>query len=232
MKPVEIVVVEDDINILEIIRLYLERESFVVYTSRNASEGLFLIETVVPDIVLLDINLPDENGFELARKFREISDGILFFITGEKSKEKIIHGFEVGCDDYITKPFDPSEVVVRVKANLRRLNKNEKEEISIVSFGDVKINMKEASVYKNGELLDLSKKEKMILFYLVKHPNQVISTETLYDNIWGYDSISDLKTVSVHMSTLRKKIEDEPNNPKYIETVRGFGYKFKLEQDG
>lgn len=227
MKPVEIVVVEDDVNILEIIRLYLERESFVVYTSRNASEGLFLIETVVPDIVLLDINLPDQNGFDLARKFRKISDGILFFITGEKSKEKIIHGFEVGCDDYITKPFDPSEVVARVKANLRRLGK--REEVEIIRFGDITINMKEASVYKNGQLLDLSKKEKMILFYLVKHPNQVISTETLYDKIWGYDSISDLKTVSVHISTLRKKIEDEPNRSKFIETVRGFGYKFKID---
>lgn len=226
MKRVEIVVVEDDSNILEIIRLYLERESFVVYTSRNASDGLFLIETVVPDIVLIDINLPDENGFELARKFREISDGILIFITGEKSKEKVIHGFEVGCDDYITKPFDPSEVVARIKANLRRLNKY--EEVNDITFGNIRINLKEASVYKNGELLDLSKKEKMILFYLVKHPNQVISTETLYDKIWGFDSISDLKTVSVHMSTLRKKIEDEPNNPKFIETVRGFGYKIKI----
>lgn len=230
MKPVEIVVVEDDSDISEIIRLYLERESFVVYTSKNAAEGKFLIESVVPDIVLIDINLPDENGFELARKFREISDGILIFITGEKSQEKVIHGFEVGCDDYITKPFDPIEVVARVKAHLRRLGKKDNdEEVNVVSFGDVKINLKEASVYKNGKLLDLSKKEKMILFYLAKHPNQVISTEKLYDAIWGYDSISDLKTVSVHISTLRKKIEDEPNNPKYLETVRGFGYKLNLE---
>lgn len=227
MKQIEIVIIEDDPSILEIIRLYLERESYVVFTAKNASEGLFLIESVMPDVALIDVNLPDESGFEIARKFREISNGILFFITAEKGKEKVIQGFEVGCDDYITKPFDPAEVVARVKANIRRIKKPQNENKFI--FGNVEINFKEASVTKNGVALDLSKKEKMILFYLVQHPNQVVSTELLYEKIWGFDSISDLKTVSVHMSTLRKKIEDEPNNPKYIKTVRGFGYKFNME---
>ncbi|SOC03427.1 two-component system alkaline phosphatase synthesis response regulator PhoP/two-component system response regulator VicR [Ureibacillus xyleni] len=224
MNYIKVVIVEDDPKIVEILTVYLEKEQYRVYTALNAVDGINLISNIQPDVLLLDVNLPDQNGFELAKKYRlQSDDGILFFITGEKAKEKLIKGFEVGCDDYITKPFDPTEVVVRLKANLRRLEKNDP---NIIRIGSLVVNFKDATVTKDGSFLALSIKEKMLLFYMMKNPNQVLTTELLYDTIWGYDSISDLKTVTVHISTLRKKIEENPNKPQYIKTVRGFGYKF------
>lgn len=229
MKPIEVVLVEDDVNVAEIVRLYLEQEGYTVYTSYTSSSGHYLIESIVPKVAILDVNLPGQSGFQLAERFRELSDGILIFLTGEKTKEKIMQGFNIGCDDYVTKPFDPQELIARVKANLRRIEVKDTKESEVLKVQDLTINYKDTNVFKNGELLELSKKEKMLLFYLSKHINQVISVETLYDVVWGYDAISDIKTVSVHMSTLRKKIEEDVKNPIYIETIRGFGYKFKME---
>ena len=224
MHSIKIVMVEDEYKIVEIVRLYLEKEGFSVYTSLNATEGLQLIESIVPDVLLLDVNLPDQNGFELAHRYRELSDGVLIFITGEKNKDKIIQGFEIGCDDYVTKPFDPTELIARIKANIRRIIPN--MDTDTLTIGNLSINFKDMSVFKNGKPVDLFTKERMLLFYLAQHPNQVFSVEQLYDTIWGIDTDADVKTVSVHISTLRKKIEDRPSYPNYIVTVRGFGYKF------
>lgn len=226
MRSIKIVLIEDEYKIVEIVRLYLEQEGFTVYTSLNATEGLRLIESVVPDVLLLDINLPDQDGFGLACRYRELSDGILIFISGEKTKDKIIQGFDIGCDDYVTKPFDPPELIARIKANIRRFSK--KDDSDVFTVGDLSINFTDMSVYKKGKMVELFTKERMLLFYLVQHPNQVYSAEQLYDIIWGINSDAELKTVSVHISTLRKKIEEQPSHPKYIHTVRGFGYKFSL----
>lgn len=228
MRSINILIVEDDCSIIEILRLYLMRYGFTVHSSLNAEDGLRQIEDVIPDIVLLDLNLPDKSGFELARRYRTLSDGILIFITGEKTKSTILHGFEIGCDDYITKPFDPPEVIARIKANLRRTGRSTSNQLTL---GDLTINFSDKSIHKNRVQVDLFAKEKLLLFHLAQHPNQVFSAEQLYDLLWGMNSDADLKTVLVHLSTLRKKIEDDPKNPQYIQTVRGFGYKFstKLE---
>lgn len=223
MHSIKVLVIDDDFSIVEILRLYLEREGYTVYSSMNATDGLRVMEEVIPDIVLLDINLPDQNGFGLALSFREISDGILIFVTGEKANSTIIQGFEIGCDDYITKPFGPSEVIARIKANIRRSHLITSD---VLTFGNLTINFLDKSVHKNGETVELFTKEKMLLFYLVQHQNQVFSAEQLYDLIWGINSEADLKTVLVHLSTLRKKIEEDPKKPQFIQTVRGFGYKF------
>lgn len=228
MPSLKILVIEDEITIIDILRLYLEREGFTVFSSLNATNGLRLIEKVIPDIILLDIHLPDQNGFALARRYREISDGILIFITGEKTKSTIIQGFEIGCDDYITKPFDPPEVIARINAILRRSGNHQ---MNIFTSGDLTINFTDMSVSKRGKKVDLFTKERMLLFYLAQHPNQVFSTEQLFDCIWGINSGADLKTVLVHLSTLRKKIEDNPKKPQYIQTVRGFGYKFSTHSE-
>lgn len=226
MGATRILIVEDDASIIEILHLYLKREGFSVYSSLNAAGGLRWMEEIIPDIVLLDLNLPDRNGFELARRYRELSNGILIFITGEKTKGTIIQGFEIGCDDYITKPFDPPEVIARIRANLRRIGKSTS---NLLTLGDLSINFSDKSVRKKESIVDLFAKEKMLLFHLAQHPNQVFSTEQLYELIWGMDSEADLKTVQVHISTLRKKIEANPKNPRYIQTVRGFGYKFSTK---
>jgi DNA-binding response OmpR family regulator len=226
MGPITILIVEDDDSIIEILRLYLEREEFLVYSAATAADGLQLMEENIPNIVLLDLNLPDQNGFEIARRYRSLSEGILIFITGEKTKNTIIQGFEIGCDDYITKPFDPPEVIARIKANLRRIGVNSSNELTV---GNLTINFSDKTVKKKGEMIELFAKERMLLFHLVQHPNQVFSAEQLYDLIWGIDSEAELKTVQVHLSTLRKKIEMDPKNPRFIQTVRGFGYKFSTK---
>ena len=224
VQSIKILVVDDEAAIVEILSLYLKREGYNVYSSLNATKGLRLMEEVIPDVVLLDINLPDENGFDLARRFRELSsDGILIFVTGERTKSTIMEGFEIGCDDYITKPFDPPEVIARIKANIRRSNIGTKNKLEL---GDLTIDFSEKTVFKKGVKVDLFIKEKQLLFYLAQHPNQILSAEQLYDVIWGIDSDAELKTVQVYLSTLRKKIEDNPKDPQYIKTVRGFGYKF------
>ncbi|HHY73762.1 MAG TPA: response regulator transcription factor [Bacillus bacterium] len=225
MSPIKILVIEDDASIVEILRIYLLREGFTVYTSPNAADGIRLIEKETPNILLLDINLPDENGFEIARKYREISDGILIFLTGERTKRSIIHGFGIGCDDYLTKPFDPGELLARIKAQLRRVGIASSK---VLTTGNLTINFTDKSIYKKGEKIDLFTKEKMLLFHLAEHPGQIFSAEQLYERIWGIDYNADLKTVSVHISTLRKKVEDDPKKPQFIQTVRGFGYKFSI----
>lgn len=215
MRPV-LLIVEDDFSIIEILRLYLEKEGYIVHYSLNAADGLHIIEKELPDIVLLDLNLPDQSGFDFAREYRKLSDGILIIITGEKTKDTIMKGFEIGCDDYITKPFDPPEVIARIKANLRRVSRNFSDTINA---GNLSINFSDKSVSKNGEPINLFAKEKMLLFHLVRQPNQVFSVEQLFDLIWGFDSLANLKTVHVHLSTLRKKIEDDPKKPRDRKSV-------------
>lgn len=221
MNPIKIVIIEDEKNIIEIVRLYLEQEGYLVNSAVNGKDGLCLIEKIIPDIVLLDINLPDKSGFELARKFREISDGILIFITGEKAVDQIVKGFEVGCDDYVTKPFDPAELLARMKVHIKRMF----GKYDSLQIGELVIDIRNAKVTKRDKELDLSKKESALLIELAKNSNEVISTQELFERVWGIEAESDLKTVSVHIRTLRKKVEDDPNNPRYILTERGFGYR-------
>lgn len=228
MNTIKILIVEDEQPLIDILRLYLEKEGFTVISSSSASEGMRLIDKTAPDILLLDIHLPDQNGFDVARKFREKSDGVLIFITGEKSKRTVLEGFEIGCDDFIIKPFDPVELIARIKANIRRTGLATSD---ILKLGNLTINLINKTVHKNNEKVDLFAKEKMLLFYLAQNPNQVFSAEQLYDRIWEMDSNADLKTVQVNLSTLRKKIEDNPKKPKYIQTERGFGYKLSIRNE-
>lgn len=225
MNTIKILIVEDEQPLIDILRLYLAKEGFTVISSTSASEGMRLIDETAPDILLLDIHLPDQNGFDVARKFREQSDGVLIFITGEKSKSTVLEGFEIGCDDFIIKPFDPIELIARIKANIRRSGITATD---VLKVGELKINLINKTVHKNDEEINLFTKEKMLLLYLAENPNQVFSAEQLYDHIWGMDSNADLKTVLVNLSTLRKKIEDNPKKPRYIQTERGFGYKLSL----
>lgn len=228
MDTIKILIIEDEQSLIDILRLYLEKDEYTVYSSSNASKGLRLIDEIKPDILLLDIHLPDQNGFHVARKFREKSDGILIFITGEKSKNTVLEGFELGCDDFIIKPFDPIELLARIKANIRRSGLSPPE---VLKLGNLTINLANKTVHKNNKEVDLFIKEKMLLFHLAQHPNQIFSAEQLYNSIWGMESNADLKTVQVNLSTLRKKIEDNPKKPKYIQTERGFGYKLSIGND-
>lgn len=218
----KVVIVEDDIDIMEVLSLYIENAGYDTYKAWTIADGQMLIEAQQPDVIILDVNLPDGNGFELAKMIRQHSNAVLIFLTVNDLLEHKLEGFDAGADDYITKPFIPKELIARIQAHLKRHPKND----NILIFDELTIHLDEKEVYKNGELINLYTKEKQLLLYLVQNINKVLSFDQLIDHVWGFDGVVDSKTLSVHMSTLRRKIEDVPSQPKWIHTVRGFGYKF------
>lgn len=224
--PAKIVVIEDDQDIREVLQLYLEKEGYLVKLASTIEEGWSLIGSFIPDLVLLDVNLPDGNGFELADRYRSISTGSLIFITGLDSEGDRLEGFELGADDYITKPFIPREVLARVKVNLRRNNTIEQNNFE--QLGDLTVYYDSKEVYKKGELIPLFVKEKNLLFYLLENKGRILSIDQIIDRVWGVDGVEDTKVISVNISTLRRKLEDNPSKPVYIHTKRGYGYQFSM----
>lgn len=220
----KVVVVEDDLDILEVLSLYIENAGYQLWTATTIREGQSLIIQKQPDVIILDLNLPDGNGFELAQTIRQQSNAILIFLTANDTLEHKLQGFDIGADDYITKPFIPKELLARIQAHLKRHQKP----MNILVANELLLDFDKKEVYKNGRPISLYTKEKQLLFYLAENANKVLSFEQLLDHVWGYDGVVDTKTLSVHMSTLRRKVEDTPSNPKWIHTIRGFGYKFNL----
>ncbi|MEC1178769.1 response regulator transcription factor [Metasolibacillus meyeri] len=225
MAGEKILIVEDDEDIMEILALSMKSANYTVSQAATFQEGWHAVSKYQPDLILLDVNLPDGNGFQLAEKIREISDAILIFVTVNHQIDEKLQGFEVGADDYVTKPFIPKELVARVQAHLKRRASTIKNE-QIIKLGNLEVRTNDKMVYKEGQLINLYTKERQLLFYLLENVNRVLSVEQLINHVWGFDGTADAKTLSVHMSTLRRKIEDNPSQPKYIQTVRGFGYIF------
>ena len=230
-----VLIAEDEEDIRNIMTLYLQQEYHVIAYG-NGEEALAGIIENKPDIVLLDILLPGINGFTICQHLREKKMMTpVIFVSAKREQRDKIRGLEIGADDYMTKPFDPAELMARVKANLRRSNQSnqeaEMEDISkqIIMIGDLHIDTELYHVTVGGKPIHLSTKEMQLLILLASNPNRVYSTEQLYDLIWGEGHYGDLKTVSVHISTLRKKIEKYPAKPEYIITIRGFGYKFQSQ---
>lgn len=224
-----ILIAEDEVDIRNLITLYLERE-YRVIAYDNGEEALSGIIEEMPDLVILDILLPGINGFQICEKLRERNILIpVIFLSAKREQREKIRGLEIGADDYMTKPFDPGELMARVKAHLRRSNQqveSENRRKQTILWGDLLIDTEQYVVTVSGKPIRLSTKEIQLLILLASNPRRVFSTEQLYDLIWGEDQYGDLKTVSVHISTLRKKIEKNPSKPDYIITLRGFGYKF------
>ncbi|WP_431030271.1 response regulator transcription factor [Lysinibacillus sp. LZ02] len=224
----KILIIEDDWDINEVLVLYLKNAGFEVYAATTLAAGeKRLFETPV-DLILLDVNLPDGNGFDFAKKIRKHFDTIIIFVTIHHYIEQKLQGFEVGGDDYITKPFIPKEVVARVQAQLRRKGTTINEQI--IELDNLRIDLNQKEVYKDGERVNLFTKEKKLLFYLVENANKVVSSEQIINEVWGFDGIADSKTVAVHISTLRRKIGDSYSKGSWIQTVRGFGYKFVINE--
>ena len=228
-----VLIAEDEEDIRNIMTLYLQQEYHVI-SYGNGEEALVGIIENKPDIVLLDVLLPGINGFAICQHLREkkVMTPVIFVSAKREQRDKI-RGLEIGADDYMTKPFDPAELMARVRANLRRSNQSNQEaemedsSNQIIMIGDLHIDTELYYVTVGGEPIHLSTKEMQLLILLASNPNRVYSTEQLYDLIWGEGHYGDLKTVSVHISTLRKKIEKHPAKPEYIITIRGFGYKFQ-----
>lgn len=224
----EILIVEDDADIQKIISMNLSLEGFVYSIAGTGMEAIKKVRENKPDLILLDIELPDINGIDLCQQLREMTAAPILYVTcNNEDREKIL-AFAMGGDDYIEKPFNSRVLIARIKAHLRRnsINHNQNAFKKRICFDDFVIDLSAREVTRKGKVIDLTAKEFELLAFFAQHPNQVFSAEQLLDQIWGYDSFSEKSTIIVHISNLRKKIEDYPINPSYIVTMRGVGYKF------
>lgn len=228
MSRDKILIVDDEPEIVNILRLYLMKEGYEVLSTDNGLGTFDYMERFNPDLVILDVLLPGMDGIEVCRKLRETSNIPILFVSSKSEDSDIILGLSVGGDDYVTKPFSPNQLVARVKAHLRRkhLLDQQKEELGQLTFPGLEIDLLTRNVWVNGALSPLSSKEFDLLALLAKKPSRVVPIQHLYKEAWGVDSNGDTRTLLVHISNLRKKIEKDPTDPVYIQTVRGVGYKF------
>lgn len=226
----KILIIEDDRDIAEVERDYLAINGFDADITDNGITGIDSVKQNEYNLVLLDLMLPGLDGFAVCKKLREITDIPILMVTARKEDIDKIRGLGLGADDYIEKPFSPNVLVARVKANLaqyERLKKTEEKKETVIDIGDYKINTSSHRVYKHGEEVELKNKEYELFLFLVMNADIVFDKESLYEKIWGLDSLGDTATVAVHINRLREKLEDDPSNPKHIQTVWGAGYRFK-----
>ena len=225
----KILIVEDDTAIAEIERDFLEINGFETFIASNGIEGLEQASSGKFDLILLDLMLPGMDGVEICKRIRGTVNVPIIMVTAKTEDSDKIRGLGLGANDYISQPFSPGELVARVKANLAqydRLTSGLSSKSEEISAGDVTINPKTRRVYVGGAEIDLKNKEYELLLFLVSNADMVFSRETLYDRIWGMDSLGDVTTVSVHINRLREKIEKNPSSPTHIQTVWGAGYRF------
>lgn len=233
----KILIAEDDKRIAQLESDYLEMNGYETCMVYDGAEVIPELEKNAYDLILLDLMLPNVSGYDICRKIRDEIDIPILMVTARTESVDVIRGLGLGADDYITKPFDPSQLVARVRSHLKRyqrLTSGRKEEKPVqgqteqIHIQDVVIEPKTWKVWKSGKELKLPNREFELLRFLAQNPNIVFSKETLFEKIWGYEYVSDAATVSVHINRLREKIEDDARNPKIIETVWGAGYRLNL----
>ncbi|GGA43025.1 response regulator transcription factor [Psychrobacillus lasiicapitis] len=226
----EILLVEDDQDIAELQRDYLELNEMNVNIVADGLVGLEEGLTGKYDLIILDIMIPSMTGFEICKRLREEVDTPILMVSAKKEDIDKIRALGFGADDYITKPFSPNELVARVKSHLNRFERLTKgpQSISdeILEVNDIRLNTKSHKVFSFDQEINLTTKEFELLKFLMKHPNQVFSKEDLFERVWGLDSLGDTSTVVVHIKRLREKIEFDPKNPVFLETIWGSGYRF------
>ena len=227
----KILIVDDDNNIAELIALYLTKECFETKIVNDGEEALREFASFRPDLIILDLMLPGVDGFEICKQIREAKEIPILMVSARKEDIDKIRGLGLGADDYITKPFSPSELVARVKAHLnryQRLVNNQMEVNDIIEIRGLKIDKTARRVYLNGEEKVFTTKEFDLLTFLAGHPNRVFTKEELFNKIWDMESLGDIATVTVHIKKIREKIEVNTAKPQYIETIWGVGYRFKM----
>ena len=226
-------IVEDDINIAELLKIYLQKDGFEIENAYDGRKAVELAETFRPDIILLDIMLPVMDGWQVCREVRKSSQVPIIMLTAKGESMDKVSGLEMGADDYVTKPFDPKELIARIHAVMRRTDSGS-EEVEDggrkLTFDKLVINLDSYELIVNGEKIDTPPKELELLFHLASFPNRVFTRNQLLDEVWGFDYFGDSRTVDVHVKRLREKIEGV--SPKWeLNTVWGVGYKFKLNEE-
>lgn len=226
----KILAVDDDINICDMLRLYLENEGYEVKTATDGAEGVGYFKIYEPDLVLLDIMLPKKDGWQVCREIREISSKPIIMITAKGDVFDKVLGLELGADDFLVKPFEMKELSARIKAVLRRYNAHDVEnDEEVIKFDNIEISHQKYELKLNGKSIDVPPKELELLYFLASNYNRVFTRDQLLDKVWGFDYLGDSRTVDVHVKRLREKLEGV-SDKWILKTVWGVGYKFEILQ--
>ena len=223
----KLLIVDDDVNICEMLRLYFENEGYKVKTAENGVDGLATFKLYDPDLVLLDIMMPKKDGWQVCREIREISSKPVIMITAKGEVFDKVLGLELGADDFMVKPFDMKELSARIKAVLRRYNAHTKtSDDEVVKFENIEISLQKYELKLSGKAIDIPPKELELLYFLASNCNRVFTRDQLLDKVWGFDYLGDSRTVDVHVKRLREKLEGV-SDKWVLKTVWGVGYKFE-----
>ena len=224
----KILVVDDEALLVKGIRFNLQNEGYEVITGSDGLEAVRLVQEQAPDLVVLDVMMPNMDGLTACGKIREFSDVPIILLTAKADDMDKLIGFDHGADDYLTKPFNILELKARIRAMLRRTGSSSRpSEANPLTIGSISLDLDARNAYRSGSLADLTAKEFDVIEFLMRNPNRVYSREALLDTIWAYEYRSDIRTVDVHIRRLREKLEEDPAQPKYIMTKWGVGYYFK-----
>ena len=229
MNVEKILVVDDDLNICELLRLYLTKEGYSVVIANDGVSAVTMFQEERPNLVLLDIMLPKLDGWQVCREIRKFSETPIIMLTAKGEVFDRVLGLELGADDYVVKPFDTKEIVARIKAVLRRSASSAAEEIKEVHYDKLSINLTNYELKVCGVQIDTPPKEMELIFHLAKNPNRVFTRDQLLDEVWGYDYYGDSRTVDVHVKRLREKLEGASDKWE-LRTVWGVGYKFETKE--
>ncbi len=224
----KVLVVDDDLNIVKLIKLYLEKEDYTVCTANDGEEALQVFKSETPDIIILDIMMPKLDGNSVCREIRKTSDVPIIMLTAKGETFDKVLSLELGADDYIVKPFEPKELIARMKAILRRSEtKADTSNNKIVKFDKLEVNLTNYELLIDGKTLDIPPRELELLFFLASNPNRVFTREQLLEEVWGFDYFGDSRTIDVHIKRLREKLEGVDANWQ-LRTVWRVGYKFEV----
>ncbi|MCC3865048.1 response regulator transcription factor [Terrisporobacter petrolearius] len=233
IKNSKILIVDDEVEILNLLKMVLVKEGFEkIYTAENGKMAINLYEEINPDLAILDVMLPDMEGYDICKIIRKTSNIPILFLSAKGEELDRIMGLAIGADDYITKPFSPKEVALRVKIQLTKnmmINNSKPDRYEKITEPPFEIDEEKMEVKKNGEQVDLKPKEYKMFLYMIKHKNQIISKERFCDEVWGEDFIGFDNTIMVHIRKLREKLEENPSKPEYILNVKGLGYKLQIK---
>lgn len=225
----KILIVDDDKNICELLRLYIEKEGFETCIANDGKTALAQFAAFNPDLILLDIMLPELDGWQVCREIRKTSDCPIIMLTAKGEVFDKVLGLELGADDYVVKPFESKEVVARINAVLRRIGKNDSAQKKEVHYDKLSINLTNYELKVDGKQIDTPPKEMELIYHLASNPNRVFTRDQLLDEVWGFDYYGDSRTVDVHVKRLREKLEGV-SDKWVLKTVWGVGYKFEVKE--
>ncbi len=228
MTEAKILIVDDDINICELLKLYLEKNGFSTLIANDGMSALSVFKEKEPDLVLLDIMLPRLDGWQVCREIRKFSETPIIMLTAKGETFDKVLGLELGADDYITKPFETKEVIARIKAVLRRIKQQNQDNDKIAKFDKLTINLTNYELIVDKKTVDTPPKELELIYHLASNPNRVFTRDQLLDEVWGFDYYGDSRTVDVHVKRLREKLEGI-SDKWALKTVWGVGYKFEVK---